>query len=275
MSNRSDTLPTFLTIGVPRAGTTWLHEAFEASPEIGVAKFRKEVHFFDEHYERGLDWYAEQFDPAGPSIRTETSPSYFGHADVPARMAEALPDCRFVVVLRDPVERIESQFKRYLQIHGSDRGFRAWLKENDGALQRSLYGASMERWLAFYPLDRFLLVPFTSLTQQTTLESISQFIGASTLDADSTASNASFSPRFAGPYRLLKTVALAARRRNLHAPVQFLKKLGVGRIFEGGAKKADSALSMDDKRHVRALFTEDLLEFERLTGFSTSDWRTR
>lgn len=275
MSNLSDSLPTFLTIGVPRAGTTWLHEAFEASPDIAVAKSRKEVHFFDENFERGLDWYADQFDAAGPSIRTETSPSYFGHADAPGRIAEALPDCRFVVVLRDPVERIESQFKRYRQIHGSELGFREWLDANDGALQRSLYGASMERWLAHYPLDRFLLVPFTSLTESDTLDSIAQFVGCSVLDAESTASNASFNPRFAGPYRLGKTIALAARRRNLHAPVQLLKELGIGRIFEGGTKKASSALSVENKRNVREMFTDDLVEFERLTGFSTSEWRTR
>jgi hypothetical protein len=48
MSRRSDDakLPTFLGIGAPRAGTTWLHANLKKHPEIWLTPV-KEVHYFD------------------------------------------------------------------------------------------------------------------------------------------------------------------------------------------------------------------------------------
>ena len=55
------TFPTFLGIGVPRSGTTWLHEILQAHPDVYVPKYRKEIHFFDENYGLGIDWYRKFF----------------------------------------------------------------------------------------------------------------------------------------------------------------------------------------------------------------------
>lgn len=47
MSRRSDAnLPTFLGIGAPRAGTTWLHANLKKHPEIWLTPV-KEIHYFD------------------------------------------------------------------------------------------------------------------------------------------------------------------------------------------------------------------------------------
>jgi hypothetical protein len=48
MSRRSDDakLPTFLGIGAPRAGTTWLHANLKKHPEIWLTPV-KEIHYFD------------------------------------------------------------------------------------------------------------------------------------------------------------------------------------------------------------------------------------
>jgi hypothetical protein len=55
--------PTFLGIGVPKAGSTWLYETLAAHPHIWVTPNEREVHFFDRYYEdRRLSWY-EQFFP--------------------------------------------------------------------------------------------------------------------------------------------------------------------------------------------------------------------
>ena len=58
------TLPTFLGIGVQRAGTTWLHTLLNSHPDVYMPTHRKEIRFFDRYYERGLSWYEEFFCPA-------------------------------------------------------------------------------------------------------------------------------------------------------------------------------------------------------------------
>ena len=55
------TLPTFLGIGVPRGGTTWLHTTLISHPDVYMPTRRKEVRFFDRYYERGLGWYETFF----------------------------------------------------------------------------------------------------------------------------------------------------------------------------------------------------------------------
>ena len=47
------TLPTFLGIGVPRAGTTWLHTLLSGHPDAYLPTRRKEVRFFDRHLIEG------------------------------------------------------------------------------------------------------------------------------------------------------------------------------------------------------------------------------
>jgi hypothetical protein len=60
MNRRSDDaqLPTFLGIGAPRAGTTWLHANLSKHPEIWLTPV-KEVHYFDSRHRgrRGNNFY--------------------------------------------------------------------------------------------------------------------------------------------------------------------------------------------------------------------------
>src|SRR5947207_15540157 len=56
-------LPHFLCIGAQKAGTTWLYENLRVHPQIAVSP-RKEEHYFDLRYHRGLKYYAAQF--SGP-----------------------------------------------------------------------------------------------------------------------------------------------------------------------------------------------------------------
>ena len=68
--------PAFLGIGVQRAATTWVYECLRAHPEVFLPDL-KEVHYFDENYELGANWYASHF-PESVRERTlgEITPSY-------------------------------------------------------------------------------------------------------------------------------------------------------------------------------------------------------
>ena len=55
-SARAGVLPAFIILGAQKAGTTSLYEYLCQHPQIVSAR-RKEVHFFDESWERGVPWY--------------------------------------------------------------------------------------------------------------------------------------------------------------------------------------------------------------------------
>jgi len=75
----------------------------------------KELHFFDDRFSRGLDWYRALFPLAltrriaraggGDLVAGEATPYYLFHPAVPERMAASLPEVRLIALLRDPVQR--------------------------------------------------------------------------------------------------------------------------------------------------------------------------
>lgn len=105
--------PSFLIIGAQKAGTTSLYSYLIQHPQVRSA-LRKEVHFFDHNYERGMGWYRSFFPLTGDDrswITGEASPYYLFHPHVPERVHQCLPDTKILAVLRDPVERAYSHFQ--------------------------------------------------------------------------------------------------------------------------------------------------------------------
>src|SRR2546421_10257710 len=53
-------LPDFVIIGAQKGGTTSLYSYLIEHPNIIAARM-KEVHFFDQHFHKGIDWYRGHF----------------------------------------------------------------------------------------------------------------------------------------------------------------------------------------------------------------------
>ena len=103
-------LPDFLGIGTQKGGTTYLHALLQHHPQIFLAT-PKEQHFFSLHWQRGEQWYADQFAQAeSHQCCGEVTPYYLFHPEVPQRIKSQLPDVKLIVLLRDPVERALSQY---------------------------------------------------------------------------------------------------------------------------------------------------------------------
>jgi Sulfotransferase domain len=103
--------PDFVIIGAQRAGTTSLYQHLLRHPQVHPP-LRKEVQFLSVHWDRGLPWYHRHFPVArGAEQRTcEASPYYLFHPAAPVRAAAALPDARFIALLREPSARALSHY---------------------------------------------------------------------------------------------------------------------------------------------------------------------
>jgi len=110
-------LPSVIVAGGMRCGTTSLFDWLANHPQVSPSR-RKEVHFFDLQAARGPAWYRRQFAPLrrladGTDSRPfESSPYYMFHPAVPARVRAVVPDVRIVFLLRDPVARAVSHFRK-------------------------------------------------------------------------------------------------------------------------------------------------------------------
>lgn len=103
-------LPTYIIAGAMRCGTTALNSYLRDHPEVAVSS-TKEVHFFDEKWDRGLDWYREQFPgSAGAVAIGEATPNYVFRPFALDRIRDTLRDVKLIVMLRNPTDRAYSHY---------------------------------------------------------------------------------------------------------------------------------------------------------------------
>lgn len=130
--------PNFLGIGVMRGGTTWLHEQLKTHKEIYLPELKKEIHFFDRNYQKGKGWYKKHFQKKGYKRYGEITPAYISTEKTPERIQETLKDPKFILILRDPVERAHSQYRRSIRYENLDQTFREYIKENKNVFRKGL-----------------------------------------------------------------------------------------------------------------------------------------
>ena len=134
-------LPTFLGIGVPRSGTTWLHELFKTHPQVYVPKYRKEINFFNKNYERGIDWYEKYFpsDVRAGKYRAigEITPFYLFHDECIERILKMPSITKLIVNLRNPVNRAYSFYVIMIQNGKCVGTFEECMSQHPVILQQS------------------------------------------------------------------------------------------------------------------------------------------
>lgn len=117
-SNYSTTdceLPNFFILGAAKAGTTTLYNLLILHPEIYLSEV-KEPQFFchEDLYKKGMQYYLSRFFVGSEPyiLRGEATPHYLYYEKVAQRISKELhgTDPKFIVILRDPVQRAYSLY---------------------------------------------------------------------------------------------------------------------------------------------------------------------
>jgi len=188
--------PDFIIVGTQRGGTTSLYRYLIQHAEIGRA-YRKEVHFFDRYFDKGIEWYLAYFPLRGEfPVVGEASPYYLFHPEAPARILAAVPQAKFIVMLRNPVDRAYSQYHMKVEqgletlpfeeaiareperLAVSDNPLDlAW--RHHSYLARGVYVNQIRRWFDCFPRDRFLIIKSEEfyLDPQRILHQTQEFLG--------------------------------------------------------------------------------------------------
>ena len=193
-------LPNFMCLGAAKSGTTTLYDILRQHPDVYIPSF-KEPHFFDipENYKNGIKWYEKNyFKSANTKVVADFTPSYFFDKEAPKRIFESLGGkVKFVVILRNPVDRAYSHYLHSKRDDHEDLGFnealineRSRLKkyEKNGDylsylrqsyVSQSLYSDMLERYLEYFSLDNFLFIHFEDefiKQREQTIENILNFL---------------------------------------------------------------------------------------------------
>lgn len=176
-------LPNFLYVGPDKAGSSWLHEMLIGHPDVYLTP-AKDLYFFDRYFDRGTQWYAEQFrDATDEAVVGEICQDYLFHPLAAERIASVLTGPRFMVSLRDPVDRAWSSFL-YARKHGiGPADFGTALRTEAYLLDHSRYATGLDRFRAHFPLTSIHLAVFDDLAAdpQSFLDATTDFLGIARL----------------------------------------------------------------------------------------------
>jgi len=159
--------PDFVGVGVPKAGTSWWFSLIEAHPEVASPP-QKEVNFFNriffERERAGLigddDLRAyHAFFPRPPGSKTgEWTPSYLFSYRLPPILRRAAPGAKLLVLLRDPIDRYQSDISRRMPA-------RRLRNVRYKGLARGIYTPELAPWEAVYAPDEMLVLQYEACSR--------------------------------------------------------------------------------------------------------------
>ena len=279
-SRPPDALPDFVYVGAGKSGSTWLSEVLREHPQVFVPEV-KDIFFFDQHHERGLDWYAEFFEGRKPhhAVAGELSHDYFHTSEAMQRMRQAVPNARILVCLRDPVDHLRSRFQ-YRQSLGlpCPDDLMAFFTCPSSARQNDHVG-NLRRVLDAYPRAQVKVMFYEDLKADPTAfaRDLFTFLG---VDPDvATASTqrvvlGAQRSRFPFLTRMIVRRALAARNAGLVGLVGRLKRSALLNAILFQRLSARPALDPVLGRTLFERFAPQYAEIERLSGRPVPDaWR--
>ncbi|XP_071852995.1 heparan sulfate glucosamine 3-O-sulfotransferase 6-like [Apostichopus japonicus] len=175
-------LPNLLGIGVKKSGTNAFEHFIKQHPLIKVPVDAKELHYFDQHYNRGIKYYKASLPICNATeISFEKTPKYFVTDTAPTNIAKDIsPDTKFILCVRDPVERALSDWRheKIVQLRKKRRykcmgctsksegvAFVQAVLTKTGSVDAknvivdtSNYARHFEKWLKVFSRDQFLIV---------------------------------------------------------------------------------------------------------------------
>lgn len=167
--------PEWVILGAPKAGTTSLAAWLGKHPRAYLPAV-KEISYFDLHFSKGRDWYADQFVASPPgALRGDATPAYLYSDAALDRLHGANPDARLLVLLREPVDRMWSHHAYNQALGLEPRSFeRAIAKERKdptnapyglpvGYFACSRYVDRLEAITRRFPREQLLVMLFDEL----------------------------------------------------------------------------------------------------------------
>lgn len=186
-------LPNFIIIGAQKCGTTSLYQYLSEHPQV-IPALKKEIHFFDDmEFGKGLNWYRAYFPLSiqkyyakifngQRKITGEASPYYIFYPHSPKRISAVAPNVKFIIMLRNPVDRAFSHYYHQVRKGRENLGFTEAIDAEEerlkGELERMIndetyysrnywaysylargrYAEQLKVWLNFFQRENFLII---------------------------------------------------------------------------------------------------------------------
>lgn len=162
-------LPDIIVLGAQKAGTIQLLRMINLHSKIVVTRKiideagAHEVSFFDENWDRGLSWYLSKMPVSeAEQLTVDFTPKYLFSEEAPERAHQVLPQAKLLLVVRDPVERLISDF-HHLNSSSTMESIEEFANSNEEVMRFGYYSDHIKNWLKHYPTDQLHIVDANDL----------------------------------------------------------------------------------------------------------------
>jgi hypothetical protein len=280
---KKQNLPSFLGIGAMRSGTTWLDSILRTHPDIYLPERRKEIHFFDLYYDKGINWY-EDFFPHNNTAKKyqqigEITPAYLYFPEISTRIKRYLPNCRFLVILRNPIDRAYSHYGFWVKNFAEQKTFAELLEQEPEILRKGLYFEQITRYLHHFPQENFLFLLFEDIiiNPESAIKQLANFLSVDyekfDLSKISQKKNSSELARFPRARALACNFRDFLRDRDLDWLWNIAKSSKAEQFFEIKGKPLP-LMSQETKTMLLEYYSLDIDNLEKLLKINLSRWKT-
>ena len=301
--------PDALIIGAPKAGTSALHAALAQHPQIYASPVKEPKYYLcgdapppaycgpgDAHSQQEWIWRRADYQAlfaAAPanSIRLESTPFYLYLPDARRRLAEDRPDARYIVIVRDPVDRAYSNWM-HLWVDGLEPEadfVAAWRAEDERIAagwapfwhyrRLGAYGEQLADLFSRVDPDRVLVVRYREVVSEpvVTLNKVSAFLGIDSdqiglIPHDNSRPFVHDGLRTAVLSRAIRAGAAAGALIRPQVWRQASRPLTAALRFRGVEQRP--RLQPEQRAELVAECLDDITLLEEVTGRSFDDWRS-
>lgn len=299
------TMPNFLIIGAPKAGTTSLYAYLKQHPQIYMPPV-KEPHFF------ALDNRGVSFQGPGDQTRLasavhqletyknlftgvkdeiaigEASTNYLGSRCAPERIKQLIPEVKLIAVLRNPIDAAYASYL-HLMRNGDEfiKDFSVALQAEPERIQknwgwqwryqqRGFYFEALERYFSIFEHRQIKVYLFEDFKDDTdgVLRDIFNFLGVESSFKSKTASrhNASAMPKSLLMNRLLIKPNILRDAAKILFP-QAMRQNLYHRVRAWNLNNFQKPeMSADSRAYLKQVFRGDILKLEGLIERDLSAW---
>ena len=299
-------LPDFLVIGAPKAGTTALHAALAGHPALYLSPVKEpkffltdgppptrgggpgDVQTYREHVWRRDDYEALFADAPRGSLRGESTPFYLYDRAAQRRIRALIPRARLIVILRDPVERAHSNWTHLWSAGLEPIGdfVRACAEEDRRAAagwapfwhytRIGRYGEQLDHLLTQFPAEQVFVLRYHALVDAParTLDDICGFLGVQRgIIAEVPRENVTAHPRSSATHQAVSKLVrgTAAAGRHLPGVAGTAITRPLERFLQQNAGRRQP-LTWQQRQAVLPYFEDDIRVLEKTTEADFSDW---
>lgn len=288
-------LPTFLIVGVQKAGTTSVYNYLHQHPQVYMSPI-KETNFLEKDWgaaqvgkqnSSGINTFAEYcqlFENAKDERALgEISPNYLFHYRTSAELIQRyVPNAKLIAILRNPIERAYSDYLMHVRDAINDKSLSEQIKTNpykSFMIAKGLYYSSLKHYFEQFGREQMAVYLYEDLSSNSAqfMSHLYRFIGVDDQFQLNTSNKAqvaqvpkvklvnqllqSQNPLRASVAAVLKTVLSEDARQNLRQ-----------RLVKLNSHDKKVPLSPEERQGLIEIYREDILKLQDLIERDLSAW---